>query len=239
MRKALTAIILASLLAAPAEAASWQDQAIDSRPGAFVGARLKLPLGHQAEAKPRAELAFAPTQSRISSGGVVRTRIGEGLAFGITPKAKPTLTLAGMRADTALGLTRMGRSDAEQKLGVSTGGWVAIGVGAAVLVGLGTVYILFKEAEECHEADGAWTALKDDCLRDRVFPNHSRARRLSVHWDVRWVAHDPLHPGDDGRVERKVEIGLVRDMRVGEQANVGDADPIANQPIPIGETLVH
>ena len=144
MRKAVTAIILAILITAQAEAASWQDQPIDSRPGAFLGARLKLPLGHQAKAKPRAEFAFAPTQSRISSSGLVRTRIGEGLAFGIAPKAKPTLTLAGMRADTALGLTRTGRSKAEQKLGVSTGGWVAIGVGAAVVIA-GVAYLAWAE----------------------------------------------------------------------------------------------
>ncbi len=234
MRKALTAIILASLLAAPAEAASWQDQAIDSRPGAFLGARLKLPLGHQAEAKPRAELAFAPTQSRISSGGLVRTRIGEGLAFGITPKAKPTLTLAGMRADTALGLTRRSRSNAEQKLGVSTGGWVAIGVGAAVVIA-GVAYLAW--AEHVRDCGAARTVAHSRSNGSRSDP--PSASYLGIHRNMLWVTHDPLHPGDDGRVERKVEVGLVRDMRVGEQANVADADPIADQPIPIGETLVH
>jgi hypothetical protein len=157
MRKALTAIILASLITAPAEAASWQDQAIDSRPGAFLGARLKLPIGHQAAAKPRAELAFAPTQSRISSSGLVRTRIGEGLAIGITPKAKPTLTLAGMRADAALGLTRKGKSKAEQKLGVSTGGWVAIGVGAAVAIA-GVAYLVWADhVSDCEARENGCT----------------------------------------------------------------------------------
>jgi hypothetical protein len=145
MRNILVTLIIATLLAGPAEAANWQDQTIDTRSGAFLGARLKLPLGHSAAVKPRAELAFAPTQSRISSGGLVRTRIGEGLAFGFTPKAKPTLTLAGVRADTALGLTREGKSKVEQRLGVSTGGWVAIGLGA-VLVGVGAYYVYWHEA---------------------------------------------------------------------------------------------
>ena len=153
MRKVLASLLIGSLLAAPAAAANWQDQTIDTRAGAFLGARLKLPLGHSAAAKPRAELAFAPTQSRISGGGLVRTRIGEGVTFGLTPNAKPTLTLAGVRADTALDLTQGGQSKAAQKIGISAGGWVAIGVGA-VLVGLGAFYLYVKEAEECHEADG-------------------------------------------------------------------------------------
>jgi hypothetical protein len=124
---------MATLLASPAYAANWQEQAAYVRPGAFVGAQFKVPLGDRSGAKPRAELAFAPTQSRISGGGMVRTRIGEGLALSLAPRSKPSVTLAGSRADLALGLTPRGQTKADHKLGLSTGGVVAIGVGVAVL----------------------------------------------------------------------------------------------------------
>lgn len=144
MRKIFASIILAASFAAPVEAAAWQNEPIDNRTGAFLGARLKLPLGRQRASTARAELAFAPTQSRASSSGMVRTRIGEGLSFGFSSHSKPTLNLAGMRADAALGLARSSQSKTDQKLGVSTTGWIAIGVGAAIVVA-GVGYLLLVD----------------------------------------------------------------------------------------------
>jgi len=132
MRKSLIPVIVAALIATPAQA---KDPVIDLGPGAFVGARIKLPLGGKTVSKPQAGFAIAPTRSSVSSDGMVRTRIGEGLTLDLTSHAKPVLTLSGVRADTALGLQPQGQLDAQGKLGVSTGGWIAIGVGAVALVG--------------------------------------------------------------------------------------------------------
>jgi hypothetical protein len=153
MRKVFISILLASVVTAPVGAANWQDQAMDSRPGAFLGARLKLPLGQQAAAKPRAELAFAPTQSRVSSSGLVRTRIGEGLGFGLAPHSKPTLTVAGMRADAALGFARSGRAKTDQKLGLGTGGWIAVGVGTVVSVGVIGLALWADHVSDCERRE--------------------------------------------------------------------------------------
>jgi len=149
MRDALAVIIAATLLAAPAEAASWQDQPTEVRPGAFLGARVKLPLGGHTTTKARAELAFAPTQSRISNSGLVRTRIGEGFAFGLTPHSKPTLTVGGTRADVALGFAGAGRAKNDQKMGISTGGWVAIGVGTVLIVGAVGLALWADHVSDC------------------------------------------------------------------------------------------
>lgn len=135
MRKLLIPVIAAGLIAAPAQA---RDPAVDLGPGAFVGARVKLPLGNRTSAKPHAGFAIAPTHSSMSSDGMVRTRIGEGFALDFAPGAKPTLTLAGVRADTALGLKSTGTVNADNKMGLSTGAWIWIGAGltAAVVAGI-------------------------------------------------------------------------------------------------------
>ena len=64
---------------------------------------------------------------------MVRTTVGEGLALNFSPRSKPTLTLAGVRADRVLSLAAS--EDDDSKRGVSTGVWIAIGVAAAVGVG--------------------------------------------------------------------------------------------------------
>lgn len=124
MKKAAIAMITASLIATPVQAAEWGD----ARTGTFVGARLTI--GGRTGPRPQAALMLAPTQSRISNGGMVRTTIGEGLALNFSPKSKPTLTLAGIRADRVLSLAAT--DDGDKKRGISTGVWVAIGVVAAV-----------------------------------------------------------------------------------------------------------
>jgi hypothetical protein len=134
MRRILSAIVTGALIAAPLTSAGSQSMAI-ARPGAFVGARFQLPMGGEKSRAPRATLAIAPTQSRISSDGMIRTRIGEGLALNFGTKSGPTITLAGVRADKAFASQSARQLDATKKLGVSTRGWVAIGVGVAVLTG--------------------------------------------------------------------------------------------------------
>ncbi|HUP67038.1 MAG TPA: hypothetical protein VM145_02360 [Sphingomicrobium sp.] len=146
MHRAIAVFLIATLVPAPSAAASPYDPA-NLRPGAFAGVQLKVPLGH-AEAKPRAELTFAPTRSQISRSGQIRTQIGEGVSFGLSPESKPTLTIAGTRADAALGLQRGPKSNVEPKLGISTAGWVAIGVGVAALAAGAYFVHLVHEADK-------------------------------------------------------------------------------------------
>lgn len=153
MCTAFAAIASVSLFATPSAAANWQEQPSSARPGAFLGARMSLPLGHQTTAKPRAELALAPTTSRISGGGLMRTRIGEGVAFRVSPHSKPTVTLAGLRADRALGLARSARVQPGQKNGLSTVGWVAVGVGTALVVGVVGLALWADHVSDCEERD--------------------------------------------------------------------------------------
>ena len=152
MRKFLLFVTMAALAMMPVQAADWPGQVADVRPGAFVGARVQLPLGGKAAARPRAALTIAPTHSRISSTGMVRTSIGEGLALNFSPHSKPTLTLAGVRADAALGLRRDGDIDSDQKLGISTGGWIAIGLGTAAAI-VGGLYLAADHIADCDEGE--------------------------------------------------------------------------------------
>jgi hypothetical protein len=132
MRSALAFITAASLLASPAAAHDYS--AGDVRTGTFVGARLHVPIGGKAMERPHASLGIGPTLTRVSNREI-RTRIGEGLALDLTPGKKVELKLAGLRADRALGLTTRNGPNKDGKNGISTGGWVAIGVGTVLIAG--------------------------------------------------------------------------------------------------------
>ena len=151
MRKLCMGLLAASLLGAPAQAAGL-DAASEVRLGAFVGARLQLPLGYANGHRPRAALAIAPTRSQISDSGTIRTAIGEGVAFNLSPGRKPTVTLAGVRADVALGFERQRPVDAENGMGISTGGWIGIGVGTVALA-LGGLYLWADHISDCEERE--------------------------------------------------------------------------------------
>ena len=62
---------------------------------------------------------------------MIQTRIGEGLALNFQGKSKPTLTVAGVRADAAM----QDRVGERNRSGISTGGWIAIGVGTVLVAG--------------------------------------------------------------------------------------------------------
>ena len=149
MRRLLSSLIAAATVAAPAHAAGWQDQT-DVGLGAFVGARIKIPLQHQADAGPQAELALAPTLTRFSSGGRTKTLIGDGLALSFGPASPPTLKWAGAPAGSLLRLSPGSTPRPGQKMGLSTGGWVAIGAG--VIAVAGGLYLLHL-ANRCDECD--------------------------------------------------------------------------------------
>lgn len=148
MKKTGIAIIAAGLVTTPVQAADWSDVG----PGTFVGARLTI--GGKTGGRPSAALMIAPTQNRIASSGAGAMRIGEGIALNLTPGARPTLTLAGIRADKALGLQQDRDLDSDKKLGISTGGKFAIGA-VAVLAVAATAFLV---ATDCDESDSS-----DDC----------------------------------------------------------------------------
>jgi len=152
MRRRVWTTVAAALFASPAQALDWRGDIAQVRPGTFVGVRLKLQSGGNSVAKPTAALTLAPTQSRISSTGLVRTRIGEGLALSFAPSEKVTLRIGGVRADTALGLSRGRTTVTDNKFGISTAGWIAIGAGVTV-VGLGVAYLVVADMMDCSDED--------------------------------------------------------------------------------------
>jgi hypothetical protein len=151
MQKLTFCLASLSLFAVPLQANAAQYQNGDVRMGAFVGARFQIQLGGRESSRPRAALTLAPTLNRTSGNGINRTIIGEGVALNFGPGSRPALTLAGVRADTALALHRNGNVDSEKRLGISSGGWVAIGLGV-VAIGGGLYFLhLVDEANDHSE----------------------------------------------------------------------------------------
>lgn len=140
VQKITAFLVGVSTLAAPLAAAQPQDMPMDARPGTFIGTRIKVPLGASRTARPHAELAFAPTLTRTTAQGMAQTRIGEGLALNFGSSAKPTLTLAGVRADSAFQPRRQSTDPSGRKLGLSTGVVIAGGVLIAAAVGFALFY---------------------------------------------------------------------------------------------------
>lgn len=143
----LGALVSAQILLAaqPALAADLGDErgAVAARQGAFAGARIRVPLDGAGTRKTRASLAVAPiVQGRAADGRIV-TRFGEGMELRLTGAAKPQLALAGR----PLSQIAQGRTGPDgRKAGISTLGWVAIGVGVAAIA----VFALF---ESCKSGD--------------------------------------------------------------------------------------
>ena len=151
MRHFLAVLCGLAAVSSPASALP-NEPAFGTRPGAFAGATIRIPLGGHDRARPRAALTIAPTRSTISNGAAIQTKIGEGIAINLTADARPTITLAGIRADTALGLRSQGRIGASEKLGISTGGWVAIGLGSLALIA-GGLYLWADHIADCEERE--------------------------------------------------------------------------------------
>lgn len=117
--------------------------------GTFAGARLRVPLGGEGDRKPRAGLAVAPLMQGRQADGTVRTRFGEGVEFGLNGGQKAELSVAG----TPVSRLAQGKAGPEgRKAGVSTIGWVAIGVGVAAATVLG-LYVLCGTGQICNVDD--------------------------------------------------------------------------------------
>lgn len=144
------AVLAAMLIPVPAQAADRSDVQFESRVGAFVGARVKLRFGGPDAGRAQTSLAIAPTHSTYSRRGEIRTRMREGLAFEFSPRETPRATLAGMPVKQILGMSRSNSALDENRLGISTGGWVAIGVGVTALAG--AVWFV-SEMNKCEDHD--------------------------------------------------------------------------------------
>ena len=129
---ALLAAVQALAAATPVQAAelSPDRSAASQRSGGFAGARLRVPLGRAGRETVRAGLAVAPVVQDARTDGSLRTRFGEGLELGFAGSAEPRLALGGTPVRQLVG----GRAGPDgRRLGVSTFGWVAIGVGVVVV----------------------------------------------------------------------------------------------------------
>lgn len=149
MRSVLISALVAGQLmlgAQPALAATL-GPGEQTRIGAFGGVQVRVPLGGSRAEAPRASLGIAPIAHSQDQRGAGRTRIGEGLALSLGPNRPVELNLAGTRLDR-LGLAPARHTPDGPRAGVSTLGWVGIGVGALVVVA-GGFAIWFEEAMEC------------------------------------------------------------------------------------------
>ena len=156
MRKSMLAALAAAQIAAaaqPALAADLGDRGtVAQRQGAFAGARLRIPLDGSRAGKAQAGLTVAPIVQGRQADGSIRTRFGEGVEFRLTgmPGEKGPQMAIGGRSLAQLTEGRTGPDG--RKMGVSTIGWVAIGVGVAAV----TVYALGQlcaDGEICGEED--------------------------------------------------------------------------------------
>lgn len=132
MKKLLIAALAASQTmtnAAPAFAQAFAP-ARETEAGAFAGVRIRLSLGGPQQEPLRAGFAFAPTVRTDYQDGRTNARIGEGLEFGFSGSRRPQLSLAGMPVNRLA----PGRGGPEgERLGISTLGWVGIGVGVLLV----------------------------------------------------------------------------------------------------------
>lgn len=133
----MKALIIASLLAgsigSAASAASLDagQGGAERQMAAFAGARLRLPIG--GNERPQAGLAVTST---LRSGTGSDLRFAKGMELGFSGDRSVRLMLGGTPASR---LAQGSQGPDGRKLGVSTLGWVAIGVGvlaAAYLVTL-------------------------------------------------------------------------------------------------------
>ena len=133
MKKLLmTALVSGQVLtsAAPAFAQGYAPVR-DAETGTFGGVRVRVPFGGPAREPARAGLAFAPTVRTEHMDGRVRTRIGEGLEFGFNGRGAAQVSLAG----TPVNRLVQGRAGpGGRRAGISTIGWIAIGVGSSLVI---------------------------------------------------------------------------------------------------------
>lgn len=141
---ALAGLVAAQIIVAaqPAAAASLQETAT-VQSGTFAGTRIRLSLGGGQERKFRAGLTFAPMLRSQTISGETRMRFGEGVEWGFAGQRSLALSLSGRPVSRLL--PGGSKSEDERRLGISTAGYVGIGVGVAALVG---AFVLYQDAKD-------------------------------------------------------------------------------------------
>ena len=143
----IAALVASQLLATaqPAFAAELTETR-SQQMGAFAGFRMRVPLdGRASERQVRAGLTVAPTLHSRSGDGEVRLRIGEGLELGVTGGEPVRLSLAG----TPVNRLAQGPAGPDgRRMGISTIGWIAIGVGTAALLTFGLGYVVYRNSDD-------------------------------------------------------------------------------------------
>ena len=148
MKKPTIAALVAGQLLATAQPAFAAELAEtrSQQMGAFAGFRMRVPLdGRAADRQVRAGLTVAPTLHSLTADGEVRLRIGEGLELGVTGGEPVRLSLAGTPVNR---LARGPVGPDGRRMGISTIGWIAIGVGTVVLVTVGFGYVLYRASDD-------------------------------------------------------------------------------------------
>ena len=130
----IAAMAAAQLMAQPAMAAELGDErgAVAARQGAFAGARFRVALDGTSARKAQAGLTLAPVLQGRQADGRTVTRFGEGMELRLTGgETRPKLAFGGR---TLAQLTEGRTGPDGRKAGVSTLGWIAIGVGVAAVI---------------------------------------------------------------------------------------------------------
>lgn len=151
MKKLAIAALISGQLASAAPAGAAEIVSSDPprthRTGAFLGARLRVPLTGERRS-PRPVLALAPTLHSVQPNGETRLRINRGLEVGLDgPNLR--LDIGGRPANSFL---PRGDVPGGRRSNVSTLGWVAIGVGV-VAATVFTLYVLCGTGEICSTDD--------------------------------------------------------------------------------------
>lgn len=156
MKKLTMAALVAgqlSIAAQPALAADLTENR-SQQMGAFAGFRMRVPLdGNSRQRQVRAGLAVAPSMHSHAMNGPSQLAIGEGLELGIVGHRPVRLMLAGQD------LRRLGAAqdsegeEREEHHGPSTLGWIAIGVGALVLVTATAGFFIVEDIIDCDDGE--------------------------------------------------------------------------------------
>ena len=149
MRKMLIAGLVAAAqilpAAQPAAAAELHEDrtAGASQVSAFAGARLRVPIGGRE--RPRAGLALTST---LRSGPTGELRFAKGAELGFSRDRNLQVFVGGVPVSQ---LAQGRETPKGRKAGVSTTGWIAIGVGVVALAGAAYVAWLVHENNEPHD----------------------------------------------------------------------------------------
>jgi hypothetical protein len=153
MRSLILPLLVAgqlTVVAQPALAAGLEPGE-QTRVGMFGGLQVRLPIGGEARTqRPSFALGVAPVARSQRLDGSGRMRIGEGFQLRLRPQEPVELRLAGTRLDR-LNIAPNGQAPGGQRAGVSTLGWIGIGVGVLAVTGAIVFYAMITDDDRCCE----------------------------------------------------------------------------------------